>query len=83
MSIVFLQPQIDVEVVELLAPEHPGQRLAHDGGGVGADPRRREGGVELVGLLAAEPEHLVEGRAETLARRDGEIGALKSQGHPS
>ena len=37
MGIVLQEPSVDVEVVELLAPEHPRQRLAHDHGVIGAD----------------------------------------------
>ena len=32
MGAVLLQPGVDVEVVVLLAPEHAGERLAHDVG---------------------------------------------------
>ena len=35
-----LEPLVDVVVVELLAPEHPGQRLPHDVAAIGAERRR-------------------------------------------
>ena len=35
---VFLEPFVHVETEVLLAPEHPGQCLAHDAGLVFADP---------------------------------------------
>ena len=41
VGVVLLQPLVGVEEVVLLAPEHAGQRLAHDVGRV----RRDRGGV--------------------------------------
>ncbi len=51
MGAALLQPDVDVEVVGLLRPQHPGQRLAHHRGRVGRHGGRREGPVELVGLV--------------------------------
>ena len=52
VRLVLAQPQVDVEVVALLRPQHPGQRLAHHRCRVVADGRRGDGVVELVGLGA-------------------------------
>ena len=37
VGVVLLEPVVGVEGVVLLAPEHAGQRLAHDGGRVGGE----------------------------------------------
>ena len=37
---VLLEPLVDVVVVELLGPQHAGERLPHDVGRVGAERRR-------------------------------------------
>jgi hypothetical protein len=66
---VLLQPARDVVVVELLAPEHPGERLAEDERGVGAHPGGDDGGVERVGLASTRVEDLGERLAER-RRRD-------------
>ena len=47
---VTLEPAVDVEVEELLGPQHPGQGLAQHPRLVCARARRCEGVVELVGL---------------------------------
>ena len=47
---VAVEPAGDVVVVELLAPEHPGERLPHHQGLVGRRRCRGQLGVELVGL---------------------------------
>jgi hypothetical protein len=47
-----LQPLVDVVVVELLAPQHAGQGLAHDVGGRYVQ-RRCDGLIEQIRLLAA------------------------------
>ncbi len=47
---MFLEPFVHVEEEILLAPEHPGQRLAHDEGLIFADTFRSYGLVELIGL---------------------------------
>ena len=61
---VTVQPAADVVVVQLLAPEHPGEGLAHDHRLVGAGTSRGQLGVELVGLGLAQCEHLVEASAQ-------------------
>ncbi len=50
---MFLEPFVHIEEEELLGPEHPGQRLAHDEGLIFADTRWGYGFVELVGLTLA------------------------------
>ena len=65
---VAVEPGGDVVVVELLAPQHPGERLAHHqrlvrGRGVG-----RQVGVELVGFGAAGGGHVVRSPARRLGR---------------
>jgi hypothetical protein len=60
MGLVLAQPHVEVEVVGLLRPQHAGQRLAHDRGGVVADRRGRDRRVELVGLGAAGLDDRVE-----------------------
>ncbi len=47
---IAVQPAGDVVVVELLAPQHPGERLPHHHRLVGRRPRRGQLGVELVRL---------------------------------
>ena len=53
------QPHVDVEVVALLGPEHPRQRLPHHGLGVLFHRRWRDGVVELVSLGATHRDVLV------------------------
>ena len=67
---VAVQPARHVVVVELLAPQHPGEGLAHHQRLVGRRGRGRQLGVELVGLRPAPGEHLVEGRAQRRGRLD-------------
>ena len=50
---MFREPFVHVEEEILLAPEHPGQRLAHDEGLIFADTVRGDGFVELIGLALA------------------------------
>ena len=52
-----LEPAQHVVVEELLAPEHPGERLAHHERLVVGGAGRREVVVELVGLGLAELHH--------------------------
>jgi hypothetical protein len=52
---VFLQPFVHVEEEILLGPQHPGQRLPHHERFIFADPGRRYGLVELIGLMLAVP----------------------------
>ena len=76
---VLLQPAVPVEEVELLAPQHAGEGLAHHVGCVRGDGRRGDGAIELVRLLEAGCEGLGNPRPE----RDGEglIGKAQSYGH--
>ena len=57
---VFIQPRVEVEVVVLLRPEHPGERLPHDVGGILSDRRRRDRAVERIRFLAPVGHHIVE-----------------------
>ena len=50
---VLLEPPIHVVVVELLAPHHARERLAHDVLLVGVERRRDDRRVELVGFAFA------------------------------
>ena len=65
---VLLQPLVPVEEVELLAPEHPGERLAHHVRLIRGDRGRGHGAVELVRLLEPRREDPVE-VPEGIARR--------------
>ena len=56
---IAVEPALDIEVEELLRPQHPGERLAQHGGFVGAGSRRGQVGVELVGLALAGRQGLV------------------------
>ncbi len=60
MHVVLFEPRVEIEVVVLLAPEHPGEGLAHDVRLVGAGLGRRDRPVELVGIGDARREHLVD-----------------------
>ncbi len=62
---VAVEPALDVVAVELLAPDHPGERLAGDQALVVVDTGRDHLGVELVGLSASLVEDLVERRRRT------------------
>ncbi len=64
---VFIQPVVAVEKEELLAPQHPGNGLAHHVGGVWTCGRRRDRLVELVGFTTPLIEECVERCAERLA----------------
>src|SRR6476469_8372796 len=59
MTVVLTQPLLQIEVVELLAPHHPAQRLAVYPPLVCAERLRRDPLVEFVGLFEAAIEHLV------------------------
>ena len=61
---VAVQPGRHVVVVELLGPEHPGERLAHDVGLVGAGAVGRQRLVELVRLGLALAKDKVKGLPE-------------------
>ena len=59
---VAVEPALDVVVVELLAPQHPGERLPHHVRLVVRARRRRQLGVELVRLAAPLRGHVGEVR---------------------
>ncbi len=67
---VLVEPAVDVEAVVLLRPDHPGERLAHDARPLGIDRRRRDRGVEGVGL-AGPRGHRRGRRLARTARRPG------------
>ena len=64
LDAVFFEPVADVIEEELLGPEHAGQGLPHDIGGVGINRGRNDGGIELIGFLAPGLEDGFEGRPE-------------------
>ena len=81
---VLAQPAVDVVLVVLLAPQQPGQRLAHHQrarrrSSVERDDRR----VERVGLVAAGVQHPIEVRTQRVARcraaRSGAPGSRRSR----
>ena len=47
---MLLKPHVDVIVVELLGPQHPGECLAHDACPVGIQRVWDHSGIEGVGL---------------------------------
>ena len=61
---VLAQPPVHVVLVVLLAPQQPGQRLAHHHRLVAGQRSRDHRRVELVGLVAPRFEHAIEVRAE-------------------
>ena len=80
---VLFEPAVDVVVVELLRPQHPGQRLPHHVRGIGAERRRNDAGVERVGFLPARLENGVEGRAKgavAMRRRGGQVAEAQAHG---
>ncbi len=60
MTLVLLQPLIQIEVVELLAPEHSRQRLAVHPPFIFTQRSRRDPFIELIGIGAPAFEDLVE-----------------------
>ncbi len=64
VGVVFVQPVVAVEEVELLAPQHAGDGLAHHVGRVRGDGRRGHRAVERVRLLQPDGYGLVKLRAE-------------------
>ena len=54
------EPLVHVIVVELLAPEHARQCLAHDIGLVGVKRTRNDRVVEFIRLLMSEFQHIIE-----------------------
>ncbi len=69
MRLVLLQPAVEVEVVVLLRPEHPRERLAVDPPLVLAERAGRDPLVELVGVEEPLPERLLERARRTPRRR--------------
>ena len=67
LSAALAQPAMDVVLVELLRPQHPGERLAHDPGAVLAQPGRDDLAVERVRLRPPGREHV--GEVAVLAGR--------------
>src|SRR5437764_1063560 len=62
MGAVLLEPDVDVEIVRLLRPQHSGQALTHYRGGVSSNRWWRDGFVELVRFMPAGGNQFVEGR---------------------
>src|SRR5688572_9499482 len=60
MALMLGEPPLQIEVVELLAPQHAGQRLAMDAPLILVQRRGRDSLVELVRLVEALGERLVE-----------------------
>ena len=77
---VAVEPAGNVVVVELLAPQHAGERLPHDRGFIGRCRGRGEFGVELVGLVPSLRLHPGEVRAER--GRRVRASAFRSQAQP-
>ena len=75
---VLVEPAPDVVVENLLAPEHPRERLAHHASGVRCDARWRDGCVELVGLSPARVDDRVE-VAEGPARKCRDVAGREAQ----
>ena len=71
---MLLQPFPDIEEIVLLAPQHPGQGLAHHVGGVGADAGRRQAAVERVGFALARRQGIGEAVERTAGRVRRRIG---------
>ena len=65
---VLAQPAVHVVLVVLLAPQQPGQRLAHHHRRVGRKRRGDDRRVELVGLVAAGLQHLIEVGTQRVTR---------------
>ena len=66
--VVLLQPLVPVEEVELLGPEHAGERLSHHRGRVGGDRGWGHRAVERVRLGLPRAERLLELRTERSCR---------------
>ena len=77
---VAVEPAPDVVLVELLGPEHPGERLPHDVLLFGRQALRDDGGVELVGLGAAQRQN--RGRTPRPSGSPaGRLGVGQAQAH--
>ena len=79
VGLMFLQPAIGIEEVVLLGPEHAGQGLAHHVGCIRGDRGWSHGTVELVRLLQASGEGLVNPRPE--GDGEGLIGEAQAHRH--
>jgi hypothetical protein len=77
---ITVEPSRYVVVVELLAPQHPGEGLPHHHCFVRRGDRGSEAGIELVGLGPAGGEHLVE--IPSHCGRRGRAGARGTQPQP-
>ena len=62
MSVMLGQPPVEIEIVILLGPEHPGQRLAVDATFILAQFLRSDALIEFVGVGKAACKDLIEGR---------------------
>ena len=60
IGVVLVEPVVAVEEVELLAPKHAGEGLAHHHGRVRAHRRRRDRLVKLIGFTQPAREDVVE-----------------------
>ena len=72
------QPAVDVVVVELLPPQHPGERLPHDARPVLGQALGDHPGVEVVRLAPSR----VDDRVEGLRRRGRELGRRAGPARP-
>ena len=79
VRVVLLQPHVDVEVVRLLRPQHPGERLAEHRRGVVGDPGRGDRRVELVGVGAPASDDVL-GAGERVGKR--RPAPSRGQAHP-
>ena len=77
---VAVQPAGNVVVVELLVPQHAGERLSHDRRFIGRCRGRRQLGVELVGLVPSLCRYSCEVRTE--CGRRFRASAVRSQAQP-
>ena len=69
------EPFRDVEIIELLRPEHPGQRLTLDETSVGVGNVLLQSAVELVRFLSSDRKYLI----EVAERRSGGICLPEAQ----
>ena len=76
VRMVLLQPAVTVEEEELLAPQHPGDRLTHHLCRIRGHRRRGHRAIEVVRLLKPDSQDLVKLRAK--ARCDGLLSPLSA-----
>jgi hypothetical protein len=84
MTVVLLQPSIQIEVVVLLAPQHAGQRLAMHPALIVGQRRRRDPLVEFVGVSDPALERLLEtakGLIDPGGRQTEADGLASARGH--